>query len=104
MTALPSAFAFQVSRAARRLFARFGVAKSIIGGRAAVAAAMVPVSKSVGRGDVAGRHVEVGVRVDAARHDVQPRCVEHRVGPRRQALADARDDAVLDVDVGSDAP
>ena len=67
------------------------------------AAAIVPVSKSSVEVMSPSRHVEVRVRVDAARHHVAPRRVEHRIGLRRQALPNARDDAVLDEHVGGHA-
>ena len=44
-------------------------------------------------------HVEMGVRVDAAREDVLPRRVDHLVGLDVERLADQRDRLVLDVDV-----
>jgi hypothetical protein len=57
----------------------------------------------VGRGGATERHVQVGVNVDAARHDVLPRGVDRAVGlepVRRQVLANGPDDSILAVHIG----
>ena len=79
MHALPSAFSHHVSSASR-IFVPFAwIAKSTIVVVPPIAAARVPVSKVVRRRRAAERHVEMRVRVDAARQDQQPRCVHNRV-------------------------
>jgi hypothetical protein len=53
----------------------------------------------VGGGGAAEGHVEVGVHVDAPRHDQLAGGVDHRVGGHAEALADVGDHALVDVDV-----
>ena len=54
----------------------------------------------VDRGRAAERHVQVGVRVDAAREDVRPGGIDHLVGRLVERLPDQGHGLVLDVEVG----
>jgi hypothetical protein len=54
----------------------------------------------VGRGDLSGSHIEVGVGVDPAGKDETARGVEHRVRGQAQALADEGDLPPVHVEVG----
>src|SRR4029077_12382576 len=111
VTALPEAFCIQVSRAVRRVWPLYWMAKSMSVVVSPKAAARGPVSKSSAlRGPATGEsrgggaakgHVEGGVDVDAAGQDVFSGGVEDAVGiVAREALSDGGDLAVGDGDVG----
>jgi hypothetical protein len=100
---LPDAFFIHSSSAWRIVWPRYWIAKSTRQVVPPKAAAMVPVSKSSVDVGAAERHVEMGVDVDAAGHDVLARGVDgavRLVAMGREVAADGRDGAVLTKDVG----